>query len=103
MIIDTHSHIYDSAFDEDRAEVISRAKESGVGHIVLSNVDSETIAPMNSLYNSDTSYFSMGIGLHPSSVTPVFEQSLQQVRQDLERGLYSAVGEVGIYLYGDTQ
>ena len=30
MLIDTHSHIYDEAFDEDRAEVVARAKSEGV-------------------------------------------------------------------------
>ena len=28
-MIDTHSHIYDSIFDEDRAEVLQRAWDSG--------------------------------------------------------------------------
>lgn len=31
MMIDTHSHIYDEQFDEDRDETVSRALEAGVG------------------------------------------------------------------------
>ncbi len=38
-MIDTHSHIYSEEFDEDRADVIKRAKEVGVKQIILPNVD----------------------------------------------------------------
>ena len=31
MIIDSHSHIYDSQFDDDRDLVVQRAKQAGVG------------------------------------------------------------------------
>ncbi|MBR3014851.1 MAG: TatD family hydrolase, partial [Bacteroidaceae bacterium] len=31
--IDTHSHLFLEEFDEDRAEVVRRAKEAGVSHI----------------------------------------------------------------------
>ncbi len=33
-IIDSHSHLDDGAFDDDRAAVIARAREGGVGAIV---------------------------------------------------------------------
>ena len=39
MMIDTHSHIYDEQFDEDRDETVSRELEAGVGKILLPAVD----------------------------------------------------------------
>ena len=42
-MIDTHSHIYDPAFDEDREEAIERAKKAGVTKLLLPNVDLNTI------------------------------------------------------------
>ena len=42
MYIDTHSHIYENEFLEDRAEVVERAREAGVGKIVLPDIDSES-------------------------------------------------------------
>jgi TatD DNase family protein len=39
QFIDTHCHIYDEAFDEDRQQVIERAKENNVLQFVLPNVD----------------------------------------------------------------
>ena len=35
MYIDTHSHIYDEAFDADREVTLQRAIESGVEMILL--------------------------------------------------------------------
>ena len=46
MLIDTHTHIYDPAFDLDRAEAVQRALDAGVGMMLLPNVDASTIAPM---------------------------------------------------------
>ena len=42
MMIDTHSHIYDEQFDEDRDETVSRALEAGVGKILLPATESLT-------------------------------------------------------------
>ena len=39
MIIDTHAHIYAEEFDEDRDLMLQRASASGVGAILLPNID----------------------------------------------------------------
>ena len=46
MIINTHSHIYDEAFDNDREEVFSRALDSGVEMLLLPNTDEFSVKPM---------------------------------------------------------
>ena len=43
MLIDSHSHIFLDDFSDDLPEVINRAKQSGVSHIFLPNIDHETI------------------------------------------------------------
>ena len=50
MIVNTHSHIYDEAFDADREEVFQRAIEAGVKMILLPNTDETTIEPMMRFY-----------------------------------------------------
>ena len=45
-IIDTHSHLFVEEFDEDRAEVMSRAREAGVQRILMPNIDLGTVEPM---------------------------------------------------------
>ena len=48
-MIDTHSHIYEPEFDEDRDEVVLRAREAGVEHILLPNINRESIPRMMDL------------------------------------------------------
>ena len=43
MLIDTHTHIYADAFDEDRDEAIGRALAAGVSHLILTAIDSQIV------------------------------------------------------------
>ena len=45
-MIDTHSHIFSEEFVEDLPEVIARAREVGVSHIFLPNIDDTSIDAM---------------------------------------------------------
>ena len=40
MFIDTHSHIYEEEFREDRKEVVERAKAANLKYIILPDIDS---------------------------------------------------------------
>lgn len=100
-MIDTHSHIYLEEFDEDREEVIARAKAAGIRHIILPNVDFDTFGQMHSLNIDHREYTSMAMGLHPESVGSHNGALLEQVDEQLATGNYVAVGEVGIDLYWD--
>ena len=48
-LTDTHSHVYLPEFDDDRDEVLQRAFASGIGRILMPNVDGETFDSMLSL------------------------------------------------------
>jgi len=100
-MIDTHSHIYAEEFDTDRAEAIQRAKDAGITHIILPNVDSETLPQMLSLEFEYPNYCYAAIGLHPTSVKENYDVELALVKSELERRRWIAVGEIGIDLYWD--
>lgn len=100
-MIDTHSHIYAEEFDTDISETIQRAKEAGIKHIILPNVDSESLPRMLALEANYPDYCSAAIGLHPTSVNENYHQELNLIKSELERRKYIAVGEIGIDLYWD--
>ncbi len=102
-IIDTHSHIYGLEFKEDINEVVARAKEAGIRHILLPNIDTTSINPMLSLYKSDPTYFSPMMGLHPTEVGDDYVKVLDDMELLLaeEGNPYVAVGEVGLDFYWD--
>lgn len=100
-MIDTHSHIYSEEFDTDRAEIILRAREAGIDHIILPNCDSSTLMPMLTLEAEYPDFCHPAIGLHPTSIKENYETELALVKSELERRSWIAVGEIGIDLYWD--
>ena len=45
-MIDTHSHIFETDYVDDIADVIARAREVGVEKIFLPNIDDTSVAAM---------------------------------------------------------
>ena len=103
MIIDTHCHLYDEAFDTDRAEAVQRAIDAGVTTMLLPAIDSQSVAALNKLYNSNPAVFRKMAGLHPTSVKEDFRTELQLVENQLlsNPDEYVAVGEIGLDFYWD--
>ena len=81
QLIDTHSHIYAEEFDEDRAEALIRARESGVCKLLLPAIDSESDERMFDLVRSEADYCYAMMGLHPTSVNdnPRWREELRRV------------------------
>jgi TatD DNase family protein len=99
-VIDTHAHIYLDQFNDDCINAILNAKEAGVTNILLPNIDSSTIAAMNSLCKESEMCLPM-MGLHPCSVKENYKEELDIVVRELEKGGYIAVGEIGTDLFWD--
>lgn len=101
MLIDTHTHIYGHEFDEDRDEVVKRAIEAGVSHLILPAVNEESVQRMRQMKHNYPELCSMAVGLHPEDVRNNYEEQLKFVETELKTGDYIAVGEIGIDLYWD--
>lgn len=101
MLIDTHTHLYSEEFDNDREEMIQRAREAGIGKFYIPAIDSTYTKRMLDLEKKYPDMHLM-MGLHPTSVKPEsFEFELEEVKKWLDQRNFSAVGEIGIDLYWD--
>ena len=100
-MIDSHSHIYCDAFDEDREAVIVRAREAGVRHIILPNENLESVPRLAAMQAQCPDYVSMALGLHPEEVHDDYLEVLKTMRPMLNQYPVVAVGEIGIDLYWD--
>ncbi|MDE5874536.1 MAG: TatD family hydrolase [Muribaculaceae bacterium] len=100
-MIDTHSHPYLPNFPEGGAAVVDRAVAAGVGHIIMPNVDADTIATMMALHQERRDVTSVAMGLHPTEVKDDWEGVVDRMRRLIAEGGFVAVGEVGIDLYWD--
>lgn len=102
LLIDTHTHFYDSAFDLDRAEMVQRALNAGVGVMLLPNVDAGTIRPMLQTHEQFPDCTRVMMGLQPEEVKGDYKQVLALMEKELERDIYIGVGEIGLDFYWDT-
>ncbi len=101
QLIDTHTHLYLKEFDNDREEVVRRAVSSGVGKLLMPNVDIETIEPMLSAAERFRDICFPMIGLHPTSVKEDYIPQLDEIIRMASTDRFIAVGEIGIDLYWD--
>lgn len=104
-MIDTHTHLYDEAFDADRHEVIDRALGAGVTTMILPAIDSRSHDSQEQLAVQYPQHLRQMMGLHPTSVDDHFEDELSIVQKRLfsaSHSPYIAIGEIGLDLYWDT-
>lgn len=102
-IIDTHIHLYGEAFDDDRLDLIEKAKADGVSHFFLPAIDSTYTARMKALQKAHPQEIFLMSGLHPTHVNENYKFELDHVYRELSQSSaeYVAVGEIGIDLYWD--
>ncbi len=101
MLIDTHAHLYSDDFTYDIDDVIHRAKHVGLSHILLPNIDCDSIKSLNKLVARDNHFFKRMMGLHPCSVKQDYSEQLAVIKNELVTNDCIAVGEIGIDLYWD--
>ena len=101
-LIDTHTHIYDPAFDLDREAAVQRALEAGVGMMLMPNVDASTIQPMLETHELFPDCTRMMMGLQPEEVKEDYKSVLALMERELDRNIYIGVGEIGLDFYWDA-
>ena len=100
IFTDTHTHLYSSDFDADRALVIKRAVDAGVNRFFIPAIDSHHHKLMFALEKNHQNMFLM-MGLHPTSVKENYKEELAIVENYLNQRTFFALGEIGIDLFWD--
>src|SRR5438034_1241022 len=99
-LVDTHCHLGDQAFDEDRDAVLERARAAGVGHVVVigeSVAGSERAVALARAIPG----LSATAGVHPHDAKSWSGESETQVRALLAAPEVVAVGETGLDYHYD--
>lgn len=104
MIIDTHSHLYDSAFDPDREAVVQRAEEAGVVACIMPQIDAASYSALMATARRYPRLCHVAMGLHPSSVDASYKEELDFAARSFEQAAAAgfpavAVGEIGLDAY----
>lgn len=101
QFIDTHTHLFHTQFDEDRAEMMKRCEQSGVSRVLLPNIDIHTVDRMMAMVAEYPGVAFPMMGIHPTHIGEDREEQLAAVEQAFEENAdaFVAVGEIGIDLY----
>lgn len=100
MIIDTHAHYDDKAFEEDRAEVLESMAGEGIGRIV--NIGSSLGACKRTIQLMERYDFIYGaLGIHPTDSGELTESDIEWLKEQSALEKCVAVGEIGLDYYWD--
>ncbi len=102
MIFNTHSHLNDSAFDNDRENVIKETLELGVSNILVIGWDKES--SINAIKLAEQyDFIYAAVGYHPENLEGITNKDFEDVMKLLNHPKVVAVGEIGLDYYWDKR
>jgi TatD DNase family protein len=98
QIIDTHCHLDFDTFEQDRDDVLNRARENGLSAFVVPAVKQSTWSSLIALcdQSSDMHY---ALGLHPMFIETHQLDHIESLRDCVAHNQPIAVGEIGLDFY----
>jgi len=95
MLIDTHAHLEMREFNDDREDVIKRAREAGVEYIITigTTVESSRDAV---LLADKYDFIYAAIGIHPHEVKDILHPAYDIIRHFAQHKKVVAYGEIGL-------
>lgn len=99
-MIDTHCHIDFEDFDDDREEVIKRAKDK-LDHVIVSGYSNDSNMKVLQLSKDYEGFIYPTFGFHPVSSQNATEEDLKIAHENITNHLNDilAIGEVGMDYY----
>lgn len=95
MLFDTHTHLDDARYDDDREAVITRAREAGVEAFVTIGCDLATSQAAVALADRYPFVYA-SIGVHPHEVKHIQDGWYDEFRRLAENTNVVAYGEIGL-------
>jgi TatD DNase family protein len=100
MLVDTHCHLADAAYDADRAEVLERAWGVGLAHVVLIG-ESPAASDRALAIAAADERLSVTAGIHPHDARTWTADSAAWLRERLGHPRVVAAGEMGLDYHYD--
>ena len=100
MVVDTHCHLADAAYDPDRAEVLDRAWDAGVAHVVVIG-ESPAASDRALALAADHDRLSTTAGVHPHDARTWSPEAAAWLRERLRHPRVVGAGEMGLDYHYD--
>ena len=105
VLIDSHAHVDFPHFDDDRPEVIDRAREMGL--VALVNIGTNLRSSRASVDLAETygrtspDFVYATVGIHPHDAQKATPQAIGELRRLTQHENVVAIGEIGLDYYRD--
>jgi len=100
-LFDTHAHINDNRFDNDRADMLQSCFDAGVEYIMIPGVDRQTVESGVALAETDDRLYA-AVGTHPHEAKDFTDDDYEYFKElALNNDKVRAIGEIGLYYYYD--
>ena len=100
---DTHAHLCDEAFDNDRGEVIANAMGFGVNKFIEISCDAKDWEKAEKLCSEYKNSVFPVFGIHPEYAGTETENDLKKLREYLKKPFSVALGEIGLDYYWEPE
>ena len=100
MLIDSHAHLDDAAFDADREAAIDRARAAGVCQIINVGFNEVRWATTLALATAQPAIYAV-LGLHPHEAQAWDTAVAERLREALRHPRVVGLGEIGLDFYRD--
>lgn len=102
MIFDSHAHYDSEQFNEDRDELLQSMTENGVGTIVNSGANWNSVTEVVELARKYPHVYA-AVGMHPDEVGDLNEERFEYLKAQCHKDKVVAVGEIGLDYYWDNE
>jgi len=100
LLVDTHAHLDSAQFHDEQPQLVARALESGISHILTIGCDLASSHASVALAAQYPQVYA-AVGVHPHDATEVTPALLDELRTLAREQKVVAIGEIGLDFYRD--
>jgi TatD DNase family protein len=101
MLFDSHAHLDDRRFDEDRELLIRGLKGRGISYVL--NAGADMVSSRQSMELADEyDFIYASVGVHPHDAAGMKDEDLDTLAEMAEHPKVVAIGEIGLDYYYDN-
>ncbi len=102
MIFESHAHYDSQQFGDDRDALLNSMQENGVGTIINSAADWDSVTEVVELAEKYPFVYA-AVGMHPDEVGDLNEERFAFMKSQCQKEKVVAVGEIGLDYYWDNE
>lgn len=101
LLIDSHAHLDDPKFDEDRLQIIENLAKDRIEYVINPGADRPTSEAAYVLANEHEKIYA-ALGTHPHSADELTNEDIERYRELAKSDRVLAIGEIGLDYYYDN-